>query len=73
VSQRAASRLAWGIGVLCGGCVIASLVLLVLGGAGARLSDRVYAQAGSVEVTSRTGVGTRIRGSVPVPAAVVAA
>jgi signal transduction histidine kinase len=30
MSQRSASRLAWGIGVLCLACVIASLVLLVL-------------------------------------------
>jgi len=37
------------------------------------MSDRVDALAGSVEVTSRAGAGTRIRGSVPVPAAVVAA
>jgi signal transduction histidine kinase len=37
------------------------------------MSDRVDALAGSVEVTSRAGGGTRIRGSVPVPAAVVAA
>ena len=37
------------------------------------MSDRVDALAGSVEVTSRAGGGTRIQGSVPVPAAVVAA
>jgi signal transduction histidine kinase len=37
------------------------------------MSDRVAALAGSVEVTSRAGAGTQIRGSVPVPAAVVAA
>jgi signal transduction histidine kinase len=37
------------------------------------MSDRVDALAGFVEVTSRAGAGTRIRGSVPVPDAVVAA
>ena len=31
MNQRSALRLAWGIGVLCVACVIASLVLLVLG------------------------------------------
>ena len=30
MNQRSALRLAWGIGVLCVACVIASLVLLVL-------------------------------------------
>ena len=37
------------------------------------MSDRVDALGGSVEVTSRAGGGTRIRGSVPASAAVVAA
>ncbi len=37
------------------------------------MSDRLDALAGSVEVTSRAGAGTRIRGTIPVPAAVVAA
>ena len=176
MNQRSASRLAWGIGVICLGCVIAGVVLLVLdwkaidspyttqapwianaiivgalgilittrrgrhpigwllmaiafgnatdvladfiwirgllsgapaaswvewpawfdsqgGGVGAFLlvflifffpngrlpSPRwrwvawAAALAGFVEVTSRAGAGTRIRGSVPVPAAMVAA
>ncbi len=47
---------------------------LVKKGAGlTNMSDRVDALAGSIEVTSRAGDGTRIRGTVPVPAAVVAA